>query len=132
MCTRYGFSRYPGPKDRETRAGIKGGTLMMIQSSLAVPAAEVRTYQPQSAAPQSAQSASKTEASAARRFDSVTIRADQGRQSPYALELRGKISQEVRTATSSGRIAELREQVLSGTYQVNPAAIARKMLLLGV
>ena len=48
------------------------------------------------------------------------------------MELRSKISQEVRTATSSGMISELRQQIQGGTYRVDPSAIAQKMLLLGV
>ena len=65
-----------------------------------------------------------------RRFDSVTL-SDSNTRGSYEMELRGKISQEVRTATSSGQIAALREQVQNGTYQVDAREIARKMLLLG-
>ncbi len=45
------------------------------------------------------------------------------------MALRGKISNEVRTATTSGQIAALREQVQNGTYQVDARETARKMLL---
>lgn len=104
---------------------------MMIQGSLAASAAEVQrtVYQPQPSQPQNV---SKNEGNTARRFDSVTIRAADGGQSAYMMELRSKISQEVRTATSSGRVAELREQIRSGAYRPDPSAIARKMCLLGV
>ena len=67
----------------------------------------------------------------ARRFDSVTISgagADAG--GSYALELKGRLTQEVRTATSSDMVAALREQVQNGAYQPDPREIARKMLLM--
>ena len=65
-----------------------------------------------------------------RRFDSITLTGGDGKRSSYEMELRGKISQEVRTATSSGQIAALREQVQNGTYQVDARETARKMLLM--
>ena len=111
---------------------------MTIQGNLASPAAEVQriSYQPQIHAAQNAaqngvQNTQKSENLAARRFDSVTIRGGDGRQNAYAMELRSKISQDVRTATSSGKIAELRDQIRSGAYHIDPLAIAGKMLLLG-
>lgn len=69
--------------------------------------------------------------SATRRFDSITLTGGDGTRSSFEMELRGKISQEVRTATSSGQVAALREQVQSGTYQVDARETARKMLLMG-
>ena len=108
---------------------------MTIQGS--VGAAEVRRgYPAQPFTPQTVLS-EETEAarSAARetnprRFDRVTISGGE-RFGSYELEARGRIEREVRTATSSGQIAALREQVRGGTYRPDPAAIARKMLLLG-
>ncbi len=67
---------------------------------------------------------------AERRYDSITLTGGDGKRSSYEMELRGKISQEVRTATSSGQVAALREQVQNGTYEVDARAIARKMLLM--
>ena len=64
----------------------------------------------------------------ARRFDSVKI--SEGGVS-MEKELTGKLSQEVRTATSTDMIAALREQIRSGTYQPDAMEIAKKMLLLG-
>ncbi|MBO4914600.1 MAG: flagellar biosynthesis anti-sigma factor FlgM [Oscillospiraceae bacterium] len=64
-----------------------------------------------------------------RRFDSVTLSGGSARGS-FEMALRGKLSQEVRTATSSGQVAALREQVQNGTYQVDAREIAKKMLLL--
>ena len=68
---------------------------------------------------------------ASRRFDSITLSGGDGTRSSFEMELRGRISQEVRTATSSGQIAALREQVQNGTYQVDAREIAKKMLLVG-
>ena len=65
-----------------------------------------------------------------RRFDSITLSGGDGTRSSYEMELRGKISQEVRTATSSGQVAALREQVQNGTYRVDARETARKMLLM--
>ncbi len=66
-----------------------------------------------------------------RRFDSVMLSTTEGARGAREMELRGRISQEVRTATSSGQVAALREQVRNGTYQVDAREIAKKMLLLG-
>ncbi len=63
-----------------------------------------------------------------RRFDSVSI---DNRRGSFEMELRGKLKQEIRAATSSGQIAELRERVQDGSYQPDVTAIARKMLLIG-
>ena len=68
---------------------------------------------------------------ASRRFDSITLSGGDGTRSSFEMELRSRISQEVRTATSSGQIAALREQVQNGTYQVDTREIAKKMLLIG-
>ena len=92
---------------------------MNVTSTLARPVEVQRSYQVYTA-PQF----SRTETDS-RRFDSVTIAAGSSR----LMELRGKIAQEVRTATSSGQVAALREQVQSGAYQPDPVAIAGRMLL---
>ena len=68
---------------------------------------------------------------ASRRFDSITLSNSDAAHSSFEMELRGKLSREVRTATSSGQIAALREQVQNGTYQVDAHEIAKKMLLMG-
>lgn len=39
-----------------------------------------------------------------------------------------RLSKEVRTATTTGRVQELRQAVSSGTYTPDPAAIAKRML----
>lgn len=64
----------------------------------------------------------------ARRFDSISIGSGRG---SIELELRGKLSQEVRTATSSGLVSALREQIASGAYEPDAGAIAQRILLMG-
>lgn len=66
---------------------------------------------------------------AGRRFDQVSLTAKDSGQSAFQMELTGRISQEVRSATTTGALAELREQVQSGTYQPDPVEIARRILL---
>ena len=86
----------------------------------------VRAYGPQnySGAP-AAVSAQREDF--ARRFDSVTI----SESSSAALDLKSRLSQEVRTATSTDMVSALRQQIQNGTYQSDPREIARKMLLMG-
>lgn len=64
------------------------------------------------------------------RFDSVTLSGGDGARTSFEMELRGRISREVRTATSSGQVAALREQVQNGSYKVDARELAKKMLLL--
>lgn len=61
------------------------------------------------------------------KFDTVTIGAD----SSFRQALLGRISQEVRTATTTGTVNALREQVQAGEYKIDTESIARKMLFLG-
>lgn len=58
------------------------------------------------------------------KFDTVTIESDNS----FQKQLQGKISREVRTATTTGTVNSLREQVQSGSYQVNAQNIARCLL----
>ena len=63
-------------------------------------------------------------------YDSVTLSApSQG--SRFHMGLVSRLSQEVRTSTTTGDIAALRQQVASGTYTPDPMAIAARMLFLG-
>jgi len=62
-------------------------------------------------------------------FDSVTISAPS--QDSRFLGLVGRLSQEVRTATTTGDIAALRQQVAENRYTPDPASIAARILLLG-
>ncbi len=74
--------------------------------------------------------ASAQPSGAGEKFDKVTLSAREG-EDPYKLELQGRLSQEVRTATTTGALAALREQVQSGEYQISAESIAEKLLLLG-
>ena len=63
-------------------------------------------------------------------YDSVTLSApSQG--SRFHMGLVSRLSQEVRTSTTTGDIAALRQQVASGTYTPDPMAIAARILFLG-
>lgn len=61
------------------------------------------------------------------KFDTVTIEAENS----FQKQLQSKISQEIRTATTTGTISGLREQVQSGQYQVDAQNIARRLLFFG-
>lgn len=67
---------------------------------------------------------------AAEKFDQVTLSAHEG-EDPIKMELQSRLSQEVRTATTTGTLASLRQEVQSGQYQVDARSIAKKLLLLG-
>ena len=62
-------------------------------------------------------------------YDSVTLSAP-GQDNRF-MDLVSKLSQEVRTATTTGDIAALRQQVADHTYTPNPNSIAARILLLG-
>lgn len=63
------------------------------------------------------------------KFDSITLSAESG--SNFHKVLVGRISQEIRTAVSTGDIRALRQEVAAGTYEPNPSAIAARMLFIG-
>ena len=62
-------------------------------------------------------------------YDSVTLSAPW--QDNRFMGLVSRLSQEVRTATTTGDIAALRQQVADHTYTPDPSAIAARILLLG-
>ncbi|MBD5133593.1 MAG: flagellar biosynthesis anti-sigma factor FlgM [Clostridiales bacterium] len=62
-------------------------------------------------------------------YDSVTLSAS-GQDSRF-LDLVSQLSREVRTATTTGDIAALRQQVADNTYTPDPMAIAGRILFLG-
>ena len=64
------------------------------------------------------------------KFDSITLSADHSERNSFK-DLVGRLTQEVRTATTTGDIRALRQQVASGQYQPNASAIAARMLFLG-
>lgn len=51
-------------------------------------------------------------------------------ESAFQMQLVGRMAQDVRTATTTGDIQALRQQVSSGAYTPDPMAIAGRMLLL--
>lgn len=93
-----------------------------VTTSLSKPAEIQRAYQP----PQTAQS---QKPALARRFDSVTISGENSRG--FAMEARSQLVNEVRTATSSGILPALRDEIRQGSYHPDSVEIARKMLLFG-
>ena len=62
-------------------------------------------------------------------YDSVTLSAP-GQDNRF-MGLVSRLSQEVRTATTTGDIAALRQQVADHTYTPDPNSIAARILLLG-
>lgn len=63
------------------------------------------------------------------KYDSVTLSAP-GQDNRF-MGLVSKLSQEVRTATTTGDIAALRQQVADHTYTPDPMSIAARILFLG-
>ena len=63
-------------------------------------------------------------------FDSVTLSASSS-ENRFHKELVGKISQEIRTTTTTSDIRALRQEVASGRYQPDASAIAARILFLG-
>jgi len=64
-------------------------------------------------------------------YDSVVISESARKADPFHMELVSRLTQEVRTATTTGDISALREQVASGEYVPDPMAIAARMLFFG-
>ena len=64
------------------------------------------------------------------KYDSVTL-STPSQDSRFHMGLVSRVSQEVRTATTTGDIAALRQQVASGEYTPDPMAIAARILFLG-
>lgn len=63
-------------------------------------------------------------------YDSVTFSSTPEGESAFRLSLAGQLSQEVRTATTTGDVQKLRQAVASGEYKPDPMSIAGKMLFL--
>jgi len=64
------------------------------------------------------------------KYDSITLSAGNSERSSFK-DLVGRLTQEVRTTTTTGDIRVLRQQVASGQYEPNASAIAARMLFLG-
>lgn len=65
------------------------------------------------------------------KYDSVTLSSAATRESRFRMDMIGRLSKEVRTATTTGDIHALRQEVRSGTYTPDPMAIAARILFLG-
>lgn len=75
-------------------------------------------------------SAAAAKTSVAGKYDSLTLSGNEG-ASRFQKDLLSRISQEVRTATTTGDIQALRQAVSEGTYTPDPMAIAAGMMLMG-
>ena len=64
------------------------------------------------------------------RYDSCSLSGSGEEQSRSFLEAVSNLSSQVRTANTTGKIQELRSQVLSGEYQISPREVAARMLLM--
>ena len=94
---------------------------MLTSISSVAPSKVYGTKAGRGARPQISQSSSN--------YDSVTL-SGPGQDNRF-MGLVSKLSQEVRTATTTGDIAALRQQVADHTYTPDPGAIAARILLLG-
>ncbi len=63
-------------------------------------------------------------------FDKIAISQDVSAGHRFQMEIVGRLSQEVRTAVTTGDIQELRRQVLSGEYRPDAREIAARMLMM--
>ncbi len=61
-------------------------------------------------------------------YDCVSISYGADNSDSFQKELVSRISQEIRTATTTGKIQELRNAVLSGEYKPDPDRIAKSIL----
>lgn len=64
------------------------------------------------------------------KFDSVTLSAPPTGEGRFHMALVGRLSQEVRTTTTTGDINALRQQVAEHRYVPDPTAIARRIMFL--
>lgn len=60
--------------------------------------------------------------------DSSSFSAVTDPGSRFQMDRVSRLSQEIRTSTTTGRIQELRQSVASGEYQPDPAEIAKRLL----
>ncbi len=76
-------------------------------------------------------STQNTSVSRAKNYDEIIIsgKIDIPDQNSFIDELKNKISKEVATPCSEEKIADLKQQIEEGTYQIDIDQIAKKMLL---
>ena len=69
--------------------------------------------------------------SRAKNYDEIIIcgKTETPEQNSFVDALKNKISKEVATPTSEEKIADLKQQIEAGTYQIDIDQIAKKMLL---
>ena len=65
------------------------------------------------------------------KYDSATFSPLPEGRSAFQMQLVSRLSQEVRTATTTGDVAALRQQVAGHTYTPDPMSIAARILMLG-
>lgn len=64
------------------------------------------------------------------RFDQITLSGGGQEHAPTFRELAASLSQQVRTFNTTGKIADLHEQVAAGTYRPDARETAARMLLM--
>ena len=96
----------------------------MLTSSGISPIAPAKVYQAKTGR------GKKTQVLQGSKYDSVTLSAA-SEDSRFRRGMVSRVSQEVRTATTTGDIVALRQQVASGEYTPDPMAIAARILFLG-
>ena len=64
------------------------------------------------------------------RFDQLALSQEPDGEIRFRMDLVSRLSREVRTATTTGEIQALRQQVQSGSYQPDATDIAARMLLM--
>jgi negative regulator of flagellin synthesis FlgM len=89
----------------------------------------ISPVQPVQIRPISTERATSAPAASSPKYDSVTI-SSQTQGSRFRQELVSRISQQVRTATSTGDIQRLKQQVADGTYVPDPMRMAARILYL--
>lgn len=65
------------------------------------------------------------------RYDHYTLSQTPGQEEGGTFrELAARLSQQVRTTNTTGKIQELRQEVQTGTYRIDPRETAARMLLM--
>lgn len=64
-----------------------------------------------------------------RNFDQVTISSRDSADKSNMIDIKSKIYNELQTATTTGTLSAIRQQIQSGEYKIDSAEIARRMLL---
>lgn len=66
-----------------------------------------------------------------RNFDQVVISASESADKTSMMNIKSKVYNGMRTAVTTGKIAEIRAQIETGEYRIDSSEIARRMLLTG-